>query len=132
MNLEHARETALHIRKGNWDQASWWSSKAVQAAWNAGSIDVSMQASELLEHKCGTTGCVAGWAVALAHPDAVFTGSVVTFGDSAGSVPGIAQDELELDYDQAEWLFSGDRTLDQVLWALENDDPDWEPKNWRC
>lgn len=128
MNLEHARETALHIQKGNWDQASWWSSNAVRDAWDKGDgMDVTMQASELLGHTCGTTGCVAGWTVAVAHPDAVFSGSVVTFGDIAGSVPVIAQDDLELTEWQADWLFNGNRELNQVLWALENDDPGWSP-----
>ena len=133
MNWEKAREVARQIRKddgAHWDQKYWW-------GWlpftQDHPITTIMQASALLERKCGTTGCVAGWAVALEYPNAEFTGSVCRIDGElyAKSIPAVAREVLELTHEQGDWLFYDERTLDQVLWALENDNPDWEPDDWR-
>ena len=132
MNLEKAREVALQIRKddgAHWYQGAWW--RNADSALHP--ISAQMSACDLLERKCGTAGCVAGWTVALEYPKAEFTGSVCRIdGDlSAQSIPVVAREVLELTHEQAEWLFYDSRNLDQVLWALENDNPDWEPEGWR-
>lgn len=122
MNLEKAREVARHIRKddgAHWNQGCWWQGRdpllGMPVAW-------------LLEHKCGTTGCVAGWTVALEYPQARFHGTswVKLPGVALEDIPGLADEILDLTEDQSEWLFDDNRTLDEVLWALENDDPDWD------
>ena len=131
MNLEKAREVALQIRKddgAHWNQRSWW--RNADSALHL--ISAQMPTCDLLERKCGTTGCVAGWAIALEYPDAVFTGSVfIRAGQPRQAISFEAQHVLGLSEEQAGWLFYDERTLDQVLWALENDNPDWEPEDWR-
>ncbi len=133
MNREKSREVALQIRKedgAHWYQGAWW------LAGNPGAEVETMPVSRLLERKCGTTGCVAGWTVALEHPEAYFTG-VRRFGivgktgkTEYADIYDEAQYVLGLTMDQASWLFHGGRTMYQVLWALENDDPDWNPENY--
>lgn len=124
MNLEKARETALYIRKdpAHWYQGSWWHAE------NGNYAAQQMPASALLDYSCGTTACVAGWRVALSFPGAVFKGSYTAVIDGqVRSIDRLAQLELELTDVQASWLFGGHRSEEQVLWALENDNGDWDP-----
>lgn len=124
MNLEKARETALHIRKDptHWYQGSWWHGE------NGAFSKTEMPASLLLDYSCGTTACVAGWRVALSFPKAVFKGSyMVRIDGRLRSIDRVAQLELELTDEQASWLFGGHRDEEQVLWALENEDGNWTP-----
>lgn len=118
MKLELARETALQIRKedgAHWDQGSWY----------LGTCE--MPVTDLLERKCGTAGCVAGWAVALAHQEAYFMNTFcISVNGVMSSIEATAADDLELTEVQASWLFNAGRTRDEVLWALENDDPGWD------
>lgn len=130
MNLEKAREVAFMIRKDekHWDQGSWYGppdSVADEDEW-------FVPVTDLLEFRCGSTGCVAGWAVALSHPGAVFHSwaDVLQDGRLIGSVGDLARAGLGLTGDQALWLFSCSREKEEVLWALENEDPDWTPEDW--
>lgn len=70
---------------------------------------------------CGTTGCVAGWVAILKAPlDAIITGYYVQFPGSRreDKIHIFAQRELGLSSEQADYLFSGGRTRDEVLAAL--------------
>jgi hypothetical protein len=79
------------------------------------------QSVYLRKAECGTAGCVAGWAVLLAYPDAK------PLWDSAGAtarvfVPGMgerpvevtAEDLLLLDFDQSDWLFNPNNTIEDI------------------
>ena len=136
MNLDRAMKIAKIIRnhREHWDQVLWFDGPLI------------MPASALLARTCGTTGCIAGWAAALAHPDWVFADNdriaprdaaeafsaggmgVPQFRSESASVEFAGADWLELNPHQHYWLFDYIRTEDEVLWALENDDPDWVPK----
>jgi len=126
MNRNKARRIATEIREHeeNWDQESWWQGEGYE-----------MPVARLLEHACGTTGCVAGWGAALEYPAASFEGAEklvipVPVGTWTANVRDVARYSLELTDEQASWLFSQYRAQDEVLWALENDNPDWTPEDY--
>lgn len=76
---------------------------------------------------CGTTACVAGWAViAGSAPGSVIKrteweyDTEVTFPDGTGKqVSQYAQELLDLDSGQASWLFDEYRTREEVLFGLD-------------
>jgi hypothetical protein len=73
-----------------WDQAHW-----------AGSFEHWIDGPA-----CGTTGCLAGWAVMRAGYE-VAGGFAYSEGHAVGTVPGVAQRLLGLSDDQAVAVFSG-------------------------
>jgi hypothetical protein len=81
---------------------------------------------------CGTTACVAGWAAIFGSPmgTEIRDGGYLfgSDGHRVGTAQGRAQDLLDLDGDQASYLFAGERTRDEVLTALDRliDYPDAE------
>ena len=73
---------------------------------------------------CGTTACVAGWAVILAGDPEIslqFDGGAFRAPGSffPADIASYARQLMGLGEDQAEWLFDADRTTGQVLWALD-------------
>lgn len=92
---------------------------------------------------CGTTGCIAGWAVAFelddldAKPswdnvgDRQYADCVVVDG-SLKLVEDVAQDILELSNAQAGYIFNSNRTLDEIREAFEaiRLDSFWSPGEW--
>lgn len=57
---------------------------------------------------CGTTRCVAGWAIRFAHPDKdLAQGTEAILGDGSGDYFEAGKEVLGLDYDEANELFSG-------------------------
>lgn len=118
MHLEHARAVAAAIRQGNYNQSMWWDARGS-----------TLEAADLIKHKCGSTACVAGWAAALAHPRGRFTGaSTISLGlMGSHDIYDAGSRYLKLAKVQADWLFSSFRDDYEVLWALENGNGDWDP-----
>jgi hypothetical protein len=91
MNIANAKLLVARLRSpsiaGHFDLESFVST---QGSGNIGS----------LIHTCGTTACIAGHAVAIAHPD-LNTNGWLDYG-------GLAQDWLELDDAQHQQLFIPD------------------------
>ena len=81
---------------------------------------------------CGTTACVAGWAAIFGSPMGTEIRNGGALYGSDGHYAGTAQDRAEnllnLDGDQASYLFAAERTRDEVLTALDRliDDPSAE------
>ena len=63
---------------------------------------------------CGTTGCVAG------HTSAVAVELGLRSPTETVIVSGMAKQALKLTKKQADWLFEGDRSLEEVKTALNN------------
>lgn len=93
---------------------------------------------------CGTTGCIAGWAVAFAKvhdPDVE-----IIWTDGGGSyvhLPGhtrcsgvglAAQEILGLTNDQASYIFDGGRDMEEIEAAFDEIRlyPDWLPSDDLC
>jgi hypothetical protein len=79
--------------------------------------------------ECGTTACVAGWAVLLAHPDAELTALDCFNGMSCGVLLSDGTERafnmygaelLGLTPDQRYWLFDEERTTPEVLGGLDD------------
>lgn len=97
VNVDLLRRVLEHITKdpGNWDQSVWWK-----------------------DNECGTTGCLAGWAVRLQYPDAVMPHAEPSVaGAPPRHVQEIARDELGLKPVEAIRLFNGGNDL-RDLWTL--------------
>lgn len=103
VNVDLLRRALEHItaHPAEWDQGSWW---------NDGG-------------GCGTSGCVAGWAVHLGRPGVVMTAYSVwaISGDvRLGGIEEFATDLLGLTTHQAKALFSGGNNL-RRLWELSSE-----------
>jgi len=115
---ELAAAVAKVIRKREdlWNQRTWFGHRTTSVAGMRDALADS-------EPACGTTGCVAGWVAALSLPGDTSISSSGSFWNSGtglnGNAMDFAKDKLALDHGQASWLFSGDRTLGQVLFALD-------------
>lgn len=72
---------------------------------------------------CGTTGCVAGWTVALGlDPRAKFFSddfSVELTDGTVRAIPDLAAEILDLDSHQRSYLFSPSRTTDEIVKSLD-------------
>lgn len=97
-------------------QGSWW---------------YRSKLSTTISGDCGTRACVAGWAVVFAHPDAVFSDHKTdvrvpvmgTFGvltSVSVRIEMLARLSLGLTEDQADYLFDGLRSHDEVVDALND------------
>jgi hypothetical protein len=82
--IENATPPAKHPNLTFEMSSFWW-----------GPEDEGFSPAEEGYHTCGTTACIAGWAVAL------FTEEEA----SEANIPMMAQDVLELTYQQADSLF---------------------------
>jgi hypothetical protein len=97
VNVDLLRRTLEHITRhpGDWDQIVWWK-----------------------DNECGTTGCLAGWAVRLQYPDAFMPHAELSVaGAPPRHVQEIARDELGLKPVEAIRLFDGGNDL-RDLWTL--------------
>lgn len=82
-----------------------------------------------IETDCGTTYCIAGWAVKLAHPDYQFryvtsslgltANEVVTTDGESEFIFVIAMGDLGLDHAEHEYLFDETTTRESCLAFLE-------------
>lgn len=93
------------------------------------------------EWTCGTTGCVAGWAAILTAPK----GSVIDpvsdriinltiLGDRGTFADDLGREALGLNGDEADYLFDGCRSKDEVLTVLDAiaDGEDWNIPRAHC
>lgn len=60
-----------------------------------------------LVRTCGTTACIAGWAVVMDKPDAEF----LSYGQTVYSIPNMAREILGLEVDLSADLFSPDHYM---------------------
>lgn len=74
------------------------------------------------ELTCGTSHCVAGWAVAIAKPE-LLKGRVydVSFGKEAEELLGLDEDEAWTLFFTGRWIDGGD-DLDRDAWTAHPDD----------
>ncbi len=104
---------------GRYDQTLWGElgTNGLSSSLMAEPVDV-----------CGTSACVAGWAVLYGVPGARLAESRKYRGDydfvtSDGEVveaEDVAGELLGLDYNQAAWLFGGNRNKKDVIAALKH------------
>jgi hypothetical protein len=74
------------------------------------------------EPYCGSTACVAGWVSVLASPPGsyLYDGYYVRTPDGdSHSISNFGQEAAGLSYTQAEWLFDGARSREEVLAGLD-------------
>lgn len=98
-NAELAYRTldAINAHRKAFDMHDWWDSK----------YDERVTINDLLDEKCGTTACFAGWAIALSGYD--LGGGVTRDGEHvAYSYGKFAERLLGLNGEQADELFFGD------------------------
>jgi hypothetical protein len=113
------------IRQGRWDQGSWSDGMRLNPE------------TELREPTCGTTACVAGWAVIADRGQFVDSDAVIARSDDdpdevvdnwyhvkgkpvdTVSVKARARQLLGLTYDEAEYLFRGHRDEDEIMTFLK-------------
>ena len=143
MNKKRTREIAKIVREHQelWNQGTWVDASNPSGLFDVADIRDYLEAIKLdLDPDtslCGTTGCVAGWAAMLYAPAgsklSAYSSSVelapgfMFNGTVSPSIESFGQITLDLTGDQSDWLFSEYRTQEQVLWALENDNENWEP-----
>lgn len=92
----------------SWDQDQWWSGEE--------EYEFSVYVSDVrrtLEDECHTTGCVAGWTVAIALQE-----EGDKFDEGSEYISFAAHRLLQLSDDEASWLFRTTRTLEEVTAAL--------------
>lgn len=78
--------------------------------------------------ECGTVACIAGWAAIVALPAGAEPRQQDPWMWRAIAIPDgedrlieyVAAEVLDLDWREAGWLFSEERTRDDVLWALDS------------
>jgi hypothetical protein len=89
-----------------------------------GGPDVTAEELRAGTGRCGTAGCVAGWAALLTLPGgAVFNeggGSFTCGGNEEITVGAAGEAALGLSPGDADWLFAVERTRRQVLAALRS------------
>lgn len=138
MNTERAALLARAVAQEDGkhhDQESWFRLGTATAEY-----ELEMPAQDLLELKCGTAGCAAGWAAAMARPSwylvnggsiappvAGYPGAVAH--GARVPVDAVAREWLELTEEQADWLFAAYRSREEVLWALLGPAA-WLPEDW--
>jgi hypothetical protein len=106
---------------GLWQQSSWFfDSEFIEDDHKR--LDIQYWLDELQNPTCGTTACVAGWAAIKVSPlGTLITASGVIYPDGrTASAANVGEVALGLSYEQAEYLFSGGRTKDEVVWVLES------------
>jgi hypothetical protein len=127
---ELARVIAHIVRETDrWNQGSWWGG----SWWKDGNeVSVTDARDSLKAPSCGTTGCVAGWAVILHAP----VGSLIDIGDNVILPSGhsvyaesYGAEALNLSSREAAFLFAAFRTQEQVLYVLDAiaEGRDWSP-----
>lgn len=91
----------------SWDQERWWT-------WGGDEDDQGPYVYDILRtlDECGTTGCVAGWTVAVA----IQVGEVV---EGSEFISFAAQQLLQLSDDESDWLFRTYRTQEEVTAGLQ-------------
>jgi hypothetical protein len=99
---------AIEAQPDAYDQTSWMIHE--DATVDVGSLEHAV--SDLFQHKCGTTACLAGWAIAVNYgeKDNPITEATKDQPDWAGVdsfIEKTARELYEIDRDQAEMLFSG-------------------------
>jgi hypothetical protein len=121
---------------GRHDQTSWLSNEfdpdrhrrwSVDAMKPYAGIAMPDEPADPDEPSCGTTGCVAGWASILAAPEGAtmdweniyLPNPDAPDGEETQAIQSYAAETLDLNSSQAGYLFSGDRTQEEVLAALE-------------
>lgn len=144
---ELAREIAgiIRTRTDRWGQCSWfnlpnWPREDGTDYWEGRDL-LPIPVEKVRESlkpgsTCNSTACVAGWAAILTSP----AGTVIVDqyfirlpgSDVKESLEYQGREALNLGRWQADWLFEGDRTREQVLAALDAiaAGEDWEPDHF--
>lgn len=104
---------AVNAHRKSFDMSDWWDGPAERVTLN-----------DLLDEKCGTTACFAGWAIALSGYD--LGGGVHLDGEHVSYSYGkFAEKLLGLDEDEAGELFFGDGSdIDEVVAEIFGPRPD--------
>lgn len=115
---ELAAEIAEVIREREW----LWN----QLSWFGGGVGTVGALRDLLDPEkdkaCGSTACVAGWAATLTTPigtKILSGGTVVLPNGDWQDADDIGRGALGISQHDADWLFGGDRTKEEVLSALD-------------
>lgn len=96
----------------NYDQALWIHCEDPEAKWP----NIEQQATMLVEGACGTTACIAGWAVALRWKKGR-TNKVLSWEDEARELLGLTEIEAD-DLFNPSWEPEDGRSVGDALRAI--------------